>query len=83
MRAMNNYSDVLDNNQVDNLVYDDKAETLQLSAKGVGVGNKVSVRDMLDDGIPVVNLGSDFSEDTETDNNGCNCENNNDNVVEF
>lgn len=83
MRAMNNYLDVLDNNQVDNLVYDDKAETLQLSAKGVGVGNKVSVRDMLDDGIPVVNLGSDFSEDTETDNNGCNCENNNDNVVEF
>lgn len=83
MRAMNNYLDVLDNNQVDNLVYDDKAETLQLSAKGVGVGNKVSVRDMLDDGIPVVNLGSDFDEDVETDDDGCNCENNNDNVVEF
>lgn len=83
MRAMNNYLDVLDSNQVDNLVYDDKAETLQLTAKGVGVGNKVSVRDMLDEGIPVVDLGSDFSEDTETDDDGCNCESNNDNVVEF
>lgn len=83
MKAINNYLDVLDSTAVDNLVYDNKAETLQLSANGVGVGNKVSVRDMLDDGIPVVNLGSDFDEDVETDDDSCNCENNNDNVVEF
>lgn len=85
MRALNDCLDVIDNNMVDNLVYDDKAETLQLSAKGIGVGNKVSVRDMLDEGIPVVNLDSDSDsdsdEDVETDDDGCNC--GNDNVVEF
>lgn len=83
MRAMNDYMNVLDNKQVDNLVYDGRAETLQLSAKGVGVGNKVSVRDMLDDGIPVVDLDSDSGNDSDKDNNegcDCGCE---DNVVEF
>lgn len=83
MRAMNDYLDVIDNNKVDNLVYDDKNETLQLSAKGVGVGDKVSVRDMLDDGVPVIDLNSGSGDDTDTDNDGgcdCGCE---DNVVEF
>lgn len=83
MRAMNDYINVLDNNQVDNLVYDDKNETLQLSAKGVGVGNKVSVRDMLDDGVPVVDLDSDSGNTADKDHNdGCNC-GCEDNVVEF
>lgn len=84
MRAMNDYLDVLDDNKVDNLVYNDKEETLQLSAKGVGVGNKVSVRDMLDDGIPVVDLDSNPNDKPNTDNNGCNCDCDcEDNVVEF
>ena len=84
MRAMNDYLDVIDNNQVDNLVYDNKSDTLQLSARGVGVGNKVSIRDMLDDGIPVVDLDSVSGEDTDH-NNGCNCGDCGceDNVVEF
>lgn len=84
MRAMNDYLNVIDNNQVDNLVYDDKSETLQLSAKGVGVGDKVPVRNMLDDGIPVVNLdsNSDDSSGTEDDNDGCDC-GCEDNIVEF
>lgn len=87
MRAMNDYMNVLDNNQVDNLVYDNKNETLQLSANGVGVGDKVSVRDMLDDGIPVVDLDSNNGNGSNDDSNGddnngcdCGCE---DNVVEF
>lgn len=87
MRAMNDYLDVLDNNQVDNLVYDDINETLQLSANGVGVGTKVSVRDMLDEGTPVVDLNSNngSNDKPNTDNNdgcdcGCDCE---DNVVVF
>ncbi len=86
--AIGEYLDVLDNNQVDDLVYNDKEETLQLSANGVGIGNKVSVRDMLDDGIPVVDLDSSNSgSDSDSDNNkddkdgcDCGCE---DNVVEF
>jgi hypothetical protein len=85
MRAMNDYMNVLDSNKVDNLVYDDKNETLQLSSRGVGVGNKVSVRDMLDDGIPVVDLDSesgDSGENNTDHDNGCNC-GCEDNVVEF
>lgn len=87
MRAMNDYLDVIDSNKVDNLVYDDVNETLQLSSKGVGIGNKVSVRDMLDDGTPVVDLDSDSgtSDGSDSENNngcncGCDCE---ENVVEF
>lgn len=84
MRAMNDYLNVIDSGKVDNLVYDEKEETLQLSSKGVGIGDKVSVRDMLDDGIPVIDLNSDSSDnntDTNYDNDcNCGCE---DNVVEF
>lgn len=85
MRGLNDYMNVLDNNQVDDLVYDDVNETLQLSANGMGIGNKVSVRDMLDEGTPVVDLDSDdgSNDKPNTDNNGgcdCGCE---DNVVEF
>ena len=83
---------VLNENQVNNLVYDDKAETLQLTANGVGVGDKVNVRDMLDDGIPVVDLDNnssnpdDSGNNSDSNNNGCNCNHDcdcEDNVVEF
>lgn len=83
MRGLNDYMDVLDNNQVDDLVYNKKDETLQLSAKGTGVGSKVSVRDMLGDGVPVVDLNSESGDNTDKDHNDgcdCGCE---DNVVEF
>ena len=87
MRGLNDYMNALDNNQVDNLVYNKADETLQLSSRGVGVGDKVPVRDMLDDGIPVIDLGSnnggESDEGSDTDNNdGCNC-GCEDNVVEF
>jgi hypothetical protein len=81
MRAMNDYMNFVDNTRVDNLVYNDKEETLQLSAKGVGVGNKVSVRDMLDDGIPIVNLDDNSDNNFDTENDNCDCTG--DNVVEF
>lgn len=88
MRAMNDYMDAIDSSKVDNLVYNKKEETLQLSANGVGVGDKVSVRDMLDDGIPVVDLdgnsGDDSNKDNTEDNDGCDCGCGcEDNVVEF
>lgn len=85
MRAVNDYLDAIDNNKVDNLVYDEKSDTLQLSSKGVGVGNKVSVRNMIDDGVPVVNLDSNDGFDTEDNDCGCgncNCEDDG-NVVNF
>lgn len=86
IRGLNDYMDVLDNNKVDNLVYDDKKETLQLSSRGTPVGDKVSVRDMLDDGIPVVDLDYGSGNKPNDDNkDGCNCDDCNceDNVVEF
>lgn len=76
IRALTDLANAFNDNQVDGLVYDDKSETLQLSARGAGIGNKVSVRDMLDDGIPVVSFGfeSDGSNDGgNTEDNGCNC----------
>lgn len=83
MRAMNDFLDVIDNKQVDNLVYNPKEDVLHLSSKGNVIGNKVSVRDMLDEGIPVVELGASSGGNQNPDHNDgcdCGCE---DNVVEF
>ena len=75
-------SETMSGNIVDNLKYDADDETLQLQAGGNGVGDKVSVRDMIDDGIPVVDMDS-ISGDSNTENeNGCSC-GCEDNVVEF
>lgn len=65
-------------NIVDNLVYNDKEETLQLMAGDKGVGDKVSVRDMLEDGAPVVDLNSTSGDNSNTDE-----ESEFDNVAEF
>lgn len=88
IKALEALAESLDSSQVDDLVYNKKDETLHLSAKGNVVGSKVSVKDMLDDGIPVIDLngGSGGSDgDTDTDHNdGCDCGcEDNVNVVEF
>lgn len=79
IKALIDLANAFDGNQVDNLVYDEKDETLHLSANGAVVGNKVSVRNMIDDGIPVINLDLNSGEDNEENNNNCE----DDNVVEF
>lgn len=66
-------------NKVDNLVYNEVEDTLQLMAGGVGVGDKVSVRDMLDDGAPVVDFNSDIENNPSDDNESTE----ESNVVEF
>lgn len=63
---------------VDNLVYNSVENTLQLSADGIGVGDKVSVRDMLDEGSPAVDFNS-----TSGDNSDIDEELEYDNVAEF
>lgn len=80
IKALTDLANVLDGNAniVDNLVYDDINSTLQLSAKGVGVGDKVSVKDMLDEGAPVVDFDSNAEDKPENDN-----ESTDSNVVEF
>lgn len=80
IRAIANLAETLDSKQVDNLVYNSTDDTIQLSSKGIGVGNKIPVRDMLDDGIPVVDLN--YGDGFNPDNNGCDC-GCEDNVVDF
>lgn len=86
IKALADLAYLLNDNQVDNLVYDSKEDVLHLSANGVRVGNKVSVKDMIDDGIPVVDLDSNGESNTDsTKPEGdcdCGCEHE-DNVVEF
>lgn len=81
MRGLNDYMEAIDGNVniVDNLVYNDDDATLQLSANGVGVGEKVSVKDMLDDGSPVVV----FNSKTENNKPSTDNEPTENNVVEF
>lgn len=81
IRALADLANLLNENQVDDLVYNEREDTLQLSAGGVGVGNKVSVKDMLDEGTPIVDLDSDDESNNDNDHDyDCGCE---DNVVEF
>lgn len=82
MRGLDDYMNVLSDNQVDNLVYNKNDETLQLYSNGAKIGNKVYVRDMLDNGVPIIDLDSNSDEGSDNDNNGCNC-GCEDNVVEF
>lgn len=58
IKALEDLAETLGNNMVDNLKYNEEDETLQLQSKGDGIGDKVSVKDMIDDGIPVVDFGS-------------------------
>lgn len=71
IKALAELADALEGSEitgmVDNLVYDENDDTLQLSANGVGVGDKVSVRDMLDDGAPVVDFNSNFGDNSGSD----------------
>lgn len=88
IKELGYYAEIFSENQVDNLAYDDKSETLQLMAGNKVIGDKVSVRNMIDEGIPVVDLNSDSSDDnTNMDSDGnCNCNNcecEDDGVVEF
>lgn len=81
------YASVLNENQVDNLKFDDEEETIQLMAGNKGVGDKIKVREVLDEGIPVVEFEDESGSGSGSNNNGghhdgcnCGCE---DNVVEF
>lgn len=82
IKALAELADAFDGNgnvaMVDNLVYNSDEDTLQLSSNGIGVGDKVSVRDMLEDGAPVVDLNSTSGDNSDTDE-----ESEYDNVAEF
>lgn len=64
------------NNGADNLIYNNEDETLQLSSNGIAIGDKVSMKDMFKDGVPVIDLGSSGGTAPDIDDED-------DNVVEF
>lgn len=95
-KCLETYVGVIGESQVDNLKYDNDSETLQLMSGDRAIGNAVSVRDMIDDGIPVVDLNyssdnndSNSSDDSSNNNNcgcdcSCDCSNKEEeNIVEF
>ena len=72
IKVLEALAETLESSKVDNLVYDSKADTLQLSANGIGVGSKVSLKEVMDGGIPVVdfdsNSGGSSDKEDEYDN---------------
>lgn len=86
MRGLNEYAEFLDSNKADSIIYNENEDILQLTSNGKTIGDKVSVREMLKDGMPVVNLDSSSGSDDTSDknNNKCNCGcNDEDDVVEI
>ena len=75
IRALSEIAIASTEGKADNLVYNKEDDTLQLSANGVGIGNKVSVKDMMEDGTPVVEFGFTSGGSSEDEDD--------DNVVEF
>lgn len=82
MKAMNDMVVNMDATHVDSLDYNEIEETLQLTANGVGVGNKISVRDMMKDGIPVVDINGATGGSTENTSCDCGCQHE-ESIVEF
>jgi hypothetical protein len=76
IKALESLAETIVESKVDDLVYNKTDETLHLSANGKTIGSKVSVKDMLDDGVPVVDLDHDSGNVPDDDEY-------NDNVVEF
>lgn len=84
MKALADLANTLEGNKADNLIYDENENTLQLSSNGEGIGNKVSVKDMLDDGVPVVDFNPDSGiVDFNPNKPNTDKETEDDNVVEF
>lgn len=58
MNGINEFVSSLYNTQVDDLSYDKDECALQLMSHGVGVGNKVSIQNIMEDGIPVIDISN-------------------------
>lgn len=75
IKALNELAEIFSESQVNNLVYDAAEDVLQLASNGKGIGDKVSVKEMLKDGTPVVDLDSSTGDGSDiSDNDGCDCE---------
>lgn len=58
MNGIDEFVSSMYNTQVDDLSYDKEECALQLTSHGIGVGNKVSIKNIMEDGIPVIDISS-------------------------
>ncbi len=58
INGINELVSTMYNKQVDNLTYDEDEYALQLMSNGVGIGDKVSIKNIMEDGIPVVDINN-------------------------
>lgn len=58
MNGIDEFVSSMYNTQVDDLSYDKDECALQLTSHGIGVGNKVSIKNIMEDGIPVIDISS-------------------------
>ena len=56
MNEINDLVSSMHSTQVDDLSYDKDECALQLMANGVGIGSKVSIQNIMEDGIPVIDI---------------------------
>lgn len=56
MSGIDDFVSYLDSTQVDDLSYDKDECALQLTSRGVGIGSKVSIKNIMEDGIPVIDI---------------------------
>lgn len=67
IQALTDLANTIKSNKADNLAYNENEDTLQLLSNGVGIGDKISVKDMLDDGMPVVDFNSNSGDGSDKD----------------
>lgn len=58
MSYIDDFVSSMHNTQVDDLSYDQDECALQLTSHGIGIGNKVSIKNIMENGVPVVDIGS-------------------------
>lgn len=71
-KALEAYAEILDQNQVNNLSYDNESGDLQLMSDDKEIGDKVTIKsctcDPIEDGVPVVDFGNEDTTPSEEDN---------------
>lgn len=77
IKALSNMADIFDITKADDLIHNTDEDTIQLSSNGTPIGRIVHMRDMFDNGIPVIELDNNTTDNPDQDDGS------DDSVVEF
>lgn len=80
IKHLNEMGDVFDKTKADNIRYDAVENSIQLTAKGMEIGDEVRLRGVSPDGVPVIDLNGDSTSPDVPDVPADDCQND---VVEF